>query len=123
MLATIVLLLSYGAVGARQPAVRSSAALPAPAAQLAAQFNLPTIDRSRIVLDIVRMVFDSPDAADPADAELRRQLNTLLAAGTPGETAPLPLDPADASGQIQQVGRLPLGDIPAGTYELRVIVR
>ena len=89
MLATIVLLLSYGAVGARQPAVRSSAALPAPAAQLAAQFNLPTIDRSRIVLDIVRMVFDSPDAADPADAELRRQLNTLLAAGTPGETAPL----------------------------------
>jgi hypothetical protein len=94
MLATIVLLLSYGAVGARQPAVRSSAPLPAPAAQLAAQFNLSTTDRSRIVLDIVRLVFDSPDAADHGDAELRRQLNTLLAAGTPGEAAPLPLDPS-----------------------------
>ena len=35
---------------------------------------------------------------------------------------PLPLDAADASGRIQQVGRLPLDTLAPGTYDLRVIV-
>jgi VWFA-related protein len=36
---------------------------------------------------------------------------------------PLPLDPADGSGRIQQVGRLPLDALAPGTYELRAIVK
>jgi len=43
--------------------------------------------------------------------------------GKPLAQVPLQLGAADASGQIRQVGRLPLTDIPAGTYELRVIVK
>jgi VWFA-related protein len=47
----------------------------------------------------------------------------LIENGKPLAQVPLPLDAADASEQIQQVGRLPLAEIPAGTYELRVIVK
>jgi VWFA-related protein len=36
--------------------------------------------------------------------------------------SPLPLDAADASGRIQQVGRLPLEAFVPGTYDLRVVV-
>jgi len=36
---------------------------------------------------------------------------------------PLPLDPADATGRIQQVGRVPLDALEPGTYELRVVVQ
>jgi hypothetical protein len=36
--------------------------------------------------------------------------------------SPLPLESADASGRIQQVGRLPLEALAPGTYDLRVIV-
>lgn len=35
---------------------------------------------------------------------------------------PLPLPAADSSGRIQQVGRLPTAALPAGTYELRLVV-
>ena len=47
----------------------------------------------------------------------------LIQNGKPLAQVTLPLDAADASGQIRQVGRLPLGEIPAGRYELRVIVK
>ena len=95
-LAVVVLLLSYGAVGARQPAVRTSVPLPAPAQELAAQLGLASADRSRIVLDIVRLVFDAKDGEDAADTVLRNQLRRILAASPPGrgETVPLPLDPS-----------------------------
>src|SRR5512145_1670421 len=93
-LVSIVLLLYYGAVGARQPAVRTSVSLPAPAAQLAEALGLPTTDRSRIVIDIIRLVFDSPDGNDTSDVRLRTRLNALVQAGNRGETAPLPLDPS-----------------------------
>ena len=36
---------------------------------------------------------------------------------------PMQLGEADKSGRIQQVGRLPLGSLAAGTYELRAIVK
>src|SRR5262245_14392403 len=91
-LAVVVLLLSYGAVGARQPAVRSAAPLPAPAAALAQQLKLSSTDRSRIVLDIVRLVYDSPGSRDPEDIRRLNTLQSLIASATPGETAPLPLD-------------------------------
>jgi VWFA-related protein len=47
----------------------------------------------------------------------------LIQNGNPLAQVPLQLNTADASGQIQQVDRLPLENIPAGTYELRVIVK
>jgi hypothetical protein len=97
LLAVIVLLLSYGAVGARQPAVRSSVPLPVPARALADAAGLPVADRSRIVLDLIRLICDAPDGADAKDVELRsRVLSTLQpsAGQEPGETVPLPLDPS-----------------------------
>jgi hypothetical protein len=90
----VVLLLSYGAAGARQPAVRSSVPLPAPAADLAEALGLPSTDRSRILLDIVRLAFDAPDGHDDGDARLRARLNRLIESQVRGETAPLPLDPS-----------------------------
>jgi hypothetical protein len=33
------------------------------------------------------------------------------------------LGAVDASGRIQQVGRLPLDQLPAGTYDLRAVVK
>lgn len=46
----------------------------------------------------------------------------LLLNGQPVAQLPMPLPAADASGRIQQVGRLPLGQIATGTYELRAVV-
>jgi hypothetical protein len=91
-LAVVVLLLSYGAVGARQPAVRSAAPLPAPAATLAQQLKLSSTDRSRIVLDVIRLAYDSPGSRDPEDLRRLSTLQSVIASGTPGETVPLPLD-------------------------------
>jgi hypothetical protein len=36
---------------------------------------------------------------------------------------PLPLAAPDAAGRIQQTGRLPIDQLPPGTYELRVVIR
>ena len=93
-LTVLLLLLFSDAVGVRQPAVRSSVPLPAPAAALAQSLGLPVADRSRIVLDIVRLIFDIPDGVDSKDVDLRARLNALMQSGDPGETAPLPLDPS-----------------------------
>ena len=37
-------------------------------------------------------------------------------------TLPLTLDQPDVSGRIQQVSRLPIGSLAAGTYDLRVVL-
>jgi VWFA-related protein len=47
----------------------------------------------------------------------------LLLNGSPVARVTLPLPAADASGRIQQVGRLPLDQIAPGLYEVRVIVK
>jgi VWFA-related protein len=47
----------------------------------------------------------------------------LIQNGKPLAQVPLPLDPPDVSGRIQQVGRLPLDALAPGTYELRAIVK
>jgi VWFA-related protein len=47
----------------------------------------------------------------------------LLQNSKPVAQVPMPLSGADASGRIQQVGRLPLDAIAPDTYELRVIVK
>lgn len=47
----------------------------------------------------------------------------VLQNGTRLAQLPIPLDPADRSGRIHQVGRLPLDAFAPGTYELRAIVK
>jgi hypothetical protein len=46
----------------------------------------------------------------------------LLQNGKPVSRLPMPVPPADASGRIQQLGRLPIDQLTSGTYELRAIV-
>jgi hypothetical protein len=87
-----VFLLSYGAVGARQPAVRMTVPLPAPAERIASALDILSIDRSRFVLDVVRVLFTT----GLAEGDLKQRENLRAAiAGAPsvrGELVPLPLD-------------------------------
>ncbi len=46
----------------------------------------------------------------------------LLQNGAVVAQLPMPLQPADASGRIQQTGRLPIDRLTPGTYDLRVVV-
>jgi len=50
-----------------------------------------------------------------ADAQLLRN-------GTALAEAPVPLAPADGA-RVQHVGRMPIGTLPNGTYELRIRVK
>ena len=47
----------------------------------------------------------------------------LLRTASWSSRLPMPVRPADANGRIQQLGRLPIDQVPPGTYELRAIVR
>jgi hypothetical protein len=88
----VVLLLSYGAVDARQPAVRMAVALPIPAERMANALDILSIDRSCFMLDVVRTLFTA--GLVEGDARQRENLRAalLVAPSTPGETVPLPLD-------------------------------
>ena len=61
-------------------------------------------------------VYPAPGAAPAATIELMQ--NGKLVA-----QLPMPLAGADPSGRIQQVGRLPIEQLPPATYELRAIVK
>lgn len=91
-LIVVVLLLSYGAVGARQPAVRMDVPLPAPAQELAAALQISSLDRSQLVLTIVRSVYGITQADSRTTAS--QNFLALLTNGTPSrsEQVPLPLD-------------------------------
>ena len=93
----VVLLLSYGAVGARQPAVRGAAPLPAPAKTIAASVGIPSADTSTLLLDITRLLYDGTDFDSPRVRRLRDALRDVTAAGDRWKTkedVPLPLDPS-----------------------------
>jgi hypothetical protein len=92
VLILVVLLLSYGAVGARQPAVRMSVPLPAPAAEIGAALDITNTDRSQFVLNIVRVLFGI--GMLDGDKRQRGALRQLVdsAANRPGEAIPLPMD-------------------------------
>jgi len=47
----------------------------------------------------------------------------LLQNGQVVTRLPMPVPPADAGGRVQQLGRLPIDQLAAGTYELRAIVK
>src|SRR5262245_40887256 len=91
-LVVVVLLVSYGAVGARQPAVRMAATLPLPAEQIAGALEIATVDRSHFMLDTIRVLFSM--GMTEGDIRQRAKLRDLMAAPHPdkGEAVPLPLD-------------------------------
>ena len=62
-------------------------------------------------------VYPSPDAPSP---EVFIQ---LARNGAVASQVPMTVQKEDASGRIQQLGRLPLGNLAPGTYELRAIVK
>jgi hypothetical protein len=90
-----VLLVSYGALGARQPAVRTSVPLPVPASQIAQSLGLDPDDRSQLLTSIVRLLFDAPDGHSVEDQKRRASLTAQLstaAAADQADRIPLPLD-------------------------------
>ena len=95
-LIVLIVLVSYGAVGARQPAVRTSIRLPVPAAELAANLGLHPDDRAGLLTSIVRLVFDAPDGGNAEDERRRAILDASLQRPPrdKGDLVPLPLDPS-----------------------------
>ena len=94
-LIVVVLLLSYGAVGARQPAVRGAAPLPGSARAVADAAGLPSADTSLLLFHLVRLVYDTPDIDSPRVRKLRADLQQLRAEHEgAGDRVPLPLDPS-----------------------------
>jgi hypothetical protein len=92
-LVVVVLLVSYGAVGARQPAVRMAAPLPVPASELADALGIVSIDRGHFLLDVIRTLFGMGLAeGDPRQRGKLRELLLHAPKGTKGELVPLPLD-------------------------------
>jgi VWFA-related protein len=63
------------------------------------------------------VIYPATGGAAP-DATIQLELD-----GKPVAQLPMPVRPADASGRIQQLGRLPIGQLTPGTYELRAIVK
>jgi VWFA-related protein len=56
-------------------------------------------------------------------AQVPESVIVLLQNGKPVAQFPMPLAATDPSGRIQQVGRLPLDQLAAGTYELQAVVK
>lgn len=89
-LAIVILLLSYGAVGARQPAVRASVPLPVSSQVIADALGLPSSDPATLLLHVVRLVFATPDTDLRLTTALQQTLRTPR--GKTTDTVPLPLD-------------------------------
>lgn len=89
-----ILLVSYGALGARQPAVRTSVPLPVPVTQLATSLGLDPDDKSQLVISIVRLIFDSPDGTSIEDQKRRAILaeHFRRPSANVRDRVPLPLD-------------------------------
>ena len=94
-LAVAILLLSYGAVGARQPAVRAALPLPVPSRALADAAALTSSDPSTLLLHVIRAVFGSQSGGASEDGARRAAIRKALRTpnDTTADTVPLPLDP------------------------------
>lgn len=93
---TVIVLLLFPAVSSAQPAsARTAVPLPIPAATLAAAVSSHTVERSRVLLDVVRIMFDGPDTPASASGAIRARVNDLLRTDKSGstDTVPLPLTP------------------------------
>ena len=95
-LLVVVLLLSYGAVGARQPAVRGRLSLPLPVEAIGEAIGLPAPHASTLLLDITRLVYETDRIDEPRIRKMRLTLRNLLSTrgGQATDTVPLPLDPS-----------------------------
>src|SRR5687768_2951085 len=89
-----VLLVCCGAPSARQPEVRVLAPLPAPARAIADALEIGALDRSQLLLHVIRTLhaMGAPGGETGPRTQLRRLLEAPAAG--PGETVPLPLDPS-----------------------------
>jgi hypothetical protein len=89
----IVLLLFPPASGAQTATARTAVPLPVPAATLAAAAGSRNADRSHVLLDVVRIAFDAPEAPASATGKIRARVHEALRAGRSGstDTVPLPL--------------------------------
>src|SRR5687768_679638 len=95
-LAAAILLVFYGAVGARQPAVRATVVLPVTADSVAAAAGLPDAHASTLLLHLTRVLHEAPTGQD-READRRRQAvrqALWIKSDKPGEPLPLPLDPS-----------------------------
>ena len=93
-LVLVVLLVSYGAVSARQPAVRALAPLPAPAREIADAFEITAADRSQLLLTIIRTLYTVGIAGGENGPRGRLRQLTDQPPAARGEMVPLPLDPS-----------------------------
>jgi VWFA-related protein len=101
--------------------------------------KVPENDRRAANPLLVRDVVVSPNLGEPVSRKSKEvgfyfaaypapgqpapeSMIELLQNGTPLARIPMPLPPPDASGRIQQVGRLPIGELAPGNYELRAVV-
>jgi VWFA-related protein len=101
--------------------------------------KIPEKDRRPDNPLLVRDVVVSPNLGDPVSKKAKEvgfyfatypasgkpapeSMIELLQNGKPVAQIPMPLPAADASGRIQQVGRLPIVDLAPGNYELRAVV-
>ena len=92
--AVLVLVVSYGALSARQPAVRTAMPLPSGTEQLAASLGISPADRNQLMPTIVRQLFDAPDGSSTRNQKRRSELSSYLRTVTSARrfSAPLPLD-------------------------------
>lgn len=95
---TIVGVLLSASPGRAQspPAWRSAVPIPVATAELAAAVNSDNAHRSLLLLDVVRILFDAPNAPQDPNSEMRARVVALLrqAASPSAVTVPLPLTPA-----------------------------
>lgn len=95
-LSVAVLIVFYGAVGARQPAVRVAIPLPAPAATIAEAAALPPSDAATLLLNLTRVLYDVQNGERNETVARRAAAREVLLAPqtAPADRAPLPLDPS-----------------------------
>ena len=90
--AVLALIVSYGALSARQPAVRTSMPLTFDAERLAGVLGIASADRSQLLTSIVRVVFDAPDGSSSHQKRRAALAAQLKLPHVRTATVPLPLD-------------------------------
>jgi hypothetical protein len=94
--AAILLSCSNAVAAAEEPGARGSAPLPVSARALADALGLASSDPSRLLLHVVRLVYDVPEVQNPHSRRLRDKLRAVLDGPNEATTdiVPLPLEPA-----------------------------
>lgn len=94
--AGVVLVLVLATRAAAEPVpARTAVPLPVPAQTVADTLGMPTVERSRLLLNTVRILFDPSDSPGAVSESLRARFAVVIRPPRPGafETVPLPLTP------------------------------